>query len=224
MSDAALQQKNDQVLLSMERDAGQFAEYNYSPDKIKRMQIVAKAFNELPSDEFLEGERQNRTEDKNEARAQLIKQTRKILMMAENKYGKASGYYKQFGKKSLTKLRDEDLVRNTTTVVLAAKKYYDQLAEEGLTEKDIKLLDKLDDQLDDAIDRQQEAETTRNSGTLERIIKGNKLYLLLVKACNTGKYIWDGEDPVKYDDYVLYEPNSNGEMVEVSEEEEEVLD
>jgi hypothetical protein len=41
-----------------------------------------------------------------------------------------------------------------------------------------------------------------------RVEKGNKLYEELITLCNIGKDIWAEKDPVRYENYCIYESNN----------------
>lgn len=203
-SDAFLKQLADQLLANVERDKQEFAERAFNAEKQRTIQKLVQDFEALASDDFLEGIKMTTTEAKNEARDATEKGVRTLFVMAENAFGTDAGKYKTFGDSGLTRLSDEQAVRNARGAVKAARLYFRDLEKEGLTEDFLANVEKQTAILDDAIDEQMKAVRDRNIAVEERITVGNALYAELVKLCNTGKDIFYSVNEAKYNDYIIY--------------------
>ena len=60
-----------------------------------------------------------------------------------------------------------------------------------------------------ALNIQQDKLHDRDIGVERRMEAGNKLYTELVVLADIGKDIWAEKDPVKYEQYCLYESNAD---------------
>lgn len=203
-SDGELKQHGDEIINSIERDIVEFAERGMTTVRLNNLQQKLVNFDELPTDEILEGIKIDATQDKDTARTNAEIAARSIFVMAENKFGTDSGKYKQFGDAAISRQSDNQFYRTLKTIKTSADKFLFDLAEEGLTQEMIDNLAKLTALFDKAIDDQNTAIKSRDIATEERIEAGNALYADLVKVCNTGKDIWYNKNEAKYNDYVIY--------------------
>lgn len=203
-SDAFLKQLADQMLANIKRDMREFEQRGFNADKQIAIEKIIREFEDIASDDFLEGIKIITTETKDKARADVEKGVRTLFVMAENVFGTASGKYKTFGDAGLTRLSDEQAVRNGRGAVRAARLFFNDLTSEGLTEDFLAILEKHIIVLDDAIDAQVSAIRDRNIAVEERINVGNKLYSELSKLSNTGKDIFYAVNEAKYNDYLIY--------------------
>lgn len=203
-SDGELKQYGDEIINSIERDIVEFAERGMTTVRLNNLQQKLVNFDELPTDEILEGIKIDATQDKDTARNNAEIAARSIFVMAENKFGTDSGKYKQFGNAAFSRQSDNQFYRTLKTIKTSADKFLLDLAEEGLTQEMIDNLVKLTAFFDKAIDDQNTAIKSRDIATEERIEAGNALYADLVKVCNTGKDIWYNKNEAKYNDYVIY--------------------
>jgi hypothetical protein len=203
-SDGELKQYADEIISSIERDIVEFSERGVTTVRLNNLQQKLVNFDELPTDEILEGIKIDATQDKDTARNNAEIAARSIFVMAENKFGTDSGKYKQFGDAAISRQSDNQFYRTLKTIKTSADKFLLDLAEEGLTQEMIDNLAKLTAFFDKAIDDQNTAIKSRDIATEERIEAGNALYADLVKVCNTGKDIWYNKNEAKYNDYVIY--------------------
>lgn len=203
-SDGELKQYGDEIINSIERDIVEFAERGMTTVRLNNLQQKLVNFDELPTDEILEGIKISATQYKDASRANAEIAARSVLVMAENKFGTDSGNYRQFGDAALSRQSDNQFYRTLKTIKTSADKFLLDLAEEGLTQEMIDNLAKLTAFFDKAIDDQNTAIKSRDIATEERIEAGNALYADLVKVCNTGKDIWYNKNEAKYNDYVIY--------------------
>ena len=60
-----------------------------------------------------------------------------------------------------------------------------------------------------ALNIQQDKVADRDIAVERRTEQGNKLYEELITLCNIGKDIWAETDPVKYENYCIYESNND---------------
>lgn len=204
-SDATLKQYAEHLLASMQRDKLEFEDRGFSPIKETEFKKLIDMFAEYPSDDQLEAIKISATETKNEARRVLEKALRTIFLMAKNVFKDGTGKYKEFGNANISKLTDEELVRNSKTTESSAHKYLHELSDEGLNPAKLVDLSKARERFDTAIDQQAQAVRTRDISTEARIEAGNKLYDLVVKYSNTGKDIWYDTNEAKYNDYLIYD-------------------
>lgn len=222
-SDALLKQFADQLLANVARDKREFEQRGFNADKQSAIEKLIREFEDIASDDFLEGIKITTTEAKDSARAEVEKGVRTLFVMAENVFGTSSGKYKTFGDAALTRLSDEQAVRNARGAVRAARLYKNELVGEGLTDDFLATLEKHIILLDEAIDTQVASIRDRNIAVEERVEVGNRLYAELVKLCNTGKDIFYAINEAKYNDYVIYNtPTGKAEDLPTATEEGEV--
>lgn len=211
MTDADLAQLGDKAVGLIERDLAELATYGIDNDDKVWIADTTEAFKEYPTDEELEGEVSDKTEEKDEAADVVKVDVRSIMVRAENAFGVKAAKYRKFGTKGMDELDDNDLHRLGNRVVRVATGYLAALAEEGLTQEIIDALAAKNLVFDDAIDAKDEAVRTRDISTEDRIELGNSLYGKIVKVFNAGKDHWVNKDEAKYNDYVIYEDGSGGE-------------
>jgi hypothetical protein len=219
-SDALLKQLADQLLANVARDKREFEQRGFNADKQSAIEKLIREFENIASDDFLEGLKITTTEAKDSARAEVEKGVRTLFVMAENVFGTKAGKYKTFGDSALTRLSDEQTVRNARGAVKAARLYQNDLVGEGLTEDFLITLEKYIVLLDEAIDTQVASIRDRNIAVEERVEVGNKLYAELIKLCNTGKDIFYAINEAKYNDYIIYNtPTGKAEDLPTATEE-----
>jgi hypothetical protein len=218
--DGTLVQITDGVLIAVGRDGAEFTKRKVDPAKSVGLKILRDDFSNFPIDDYYAGEQGIKTEAKDLARARLTTALRTVFTAAENVFGIKSKQYKQFGNAAITRLTDDELIRNSRNVVLTATRYLTQLTPEGITAMLLTDIDALIKTFDDAVDAQLTSVRERDIATADRIEKGNALYSALVKICNTGKDIWYEVNEAKYNDYVIYntptgepEPTGKGSLI-----------
>lgn len=214
-TDGKLEQTTDSVLAAAETDKAVMEPRGVNLARRTAVKALRDDFSIFPADDYYAGEQTIATEAKDLARAQLTTAVRTVFTAAENVFGLKSKQYKQFGDPALTRLTDNDMVRNARNARRLAEKYSSSLEAEGITAAFLAELDKLIKALDDGIDEQKAAEREREIAKGERVDKGNLLYTEVVKICNTGKDVWAEVNEAKYKQYVIYntpsgEPEETG--------------
>ena len=205
IADANLSQLADKIISNVTADLADFSSRGMSRAKIAALQALNQHFQSLQTDHEISGLKEIKTEDKNNLRARLEIATRTIFVMAANAFGDKSARFKMFGDGNISRVSDEQLIRNVRNIASVAQRFATELADEGLTSQQIADLINLNDQFDQALDAMNEAVRVRDLATEERIEAGNRLYAELVKVCNTGKDLYYTSNEAKYNDYVLSE-------------------
>jgi len=209
-TDGKLEQTGDGIIAAFERDMAEFTARGLKAERKDNLILLRNDFADFAPDDFYLGEQGIKTEAKDLARARLITPLRTVFTAAENVFGVKSAQYKQFGNASLTKLTDDNLIRNARNVVVTATKYLAELVTEGITEAKLTEVTGFIKAFDDAVDAQLAAQREREIAVGDRVEKGNAFYRELVKISNTGKDIWYEVNEAKYNDYVIYN-TSTGE-------------
>lgn len=206
MTDPELVLESQDVVDSIDRDIAEFTTRGYTPAKKTAFELAITTFDGMPSDNYLLGQQEEKTETKNTVRKACEKKINLVLTAVENVYGRNSSTYNLFTEdKSLSKLTDPQLLRYMEDFADSTEEHLAELADEGVTAATVTELRDLRTQFNDALKAQRKAEKDRNTGNSNRIKSGNALYKLLVKYCNTGKDIWFGVDESRYNDYVITE-------------------
>ena len=204
MTDPELVLKSQDVDDSIDRDIAEFSTRGYTPAKKAAFELAITTFDGMPSDNYLLGQQEEKTQTKNTVRRACEKKINLVLTAVENVYGQDSAQYNLFTEdKSLSQLSDPQLLRYMEDFADSTNEHLADLADEGVTAATVAELNSLRTDFNNALKAQRKAEKDRNTGNSNRIKAGNALYKLLVKYCNTGKDIWFGVDESKYNDYVI---------------------
>ncbi len=211
LSDADLAQLGDKAVELITRDIAELDTYGIDDDDKDWIADTTTSFKNYPTDEELEGEVSDKTEKKDEAADVVKVDVRSIMVRASNAFGVKAAKYRKFGTKGMDNMDDNNLHRLGNRVVRVATGYLAELAEEGLTQAIIDVLDDKNNAFGDAIDAKDEAVRERDISTEDRVDLGNSLYEKIVKVFNAGKDYWVNKDEAKYNDYVIYEGGSSSE-------------
>ncbi|MBM3436158.1 MAG: carboxypeptidase regulatory-like domain-containing protein [Bacteroidetes bacterium] len=203
-TDAWLIQLADGILVLIVRDGGELTPRGVTAAKKDNLQALRDAFAGTKPDDYYIAIVTIKTEEKDAARSALTKAIRTIFVAAENVFGTDNGHYRSFGDAALSKLSDEEMIRNSRLAISTAGENLAKLADEGITQAILDEAKTLADNFDKAVDSQLTAQRDRDLATEDRIVKGNNLYKAIVKICNTGKDIWYETNESKYNDYVIY--------------------
>lgn len=217
-----LQQRCDNVLLLLVRDALQFSEMGYEQEFIDNLQTKTFEFKAIQSDTYWKGQQMLKTDEKKNARIALRNGIGNLRFRAEKALGADSVEYASFGFSRLSDLDETQLIVFALHVIKTAKNMLDTLAVRKVAESTLDEIAVLSTRLDDAIDAQKRAFSVREEKVFERREKGNALYATLVEACDVGKQIWDNVNPAFYDDYVIY--GSQSSMNDEEQDVEEVME
>ena len=201
-ADGDLKQKADGLANTLTRDLTDLAVRKITDDNIKNLRTLINSFDEHSTDAELLGLVEEATMKKNATRKEAEIAIRSIRNMADIAYS-GKGKYSNFGFEDLTKVSDADFYRLAKRVVRMATKYLSDLEPQGLTDVQIKALQTLTINFDNAIDDIEDAIETRDVETQERINKGNSLWAEMSKLASVGKAIYEDTNEAKFNDYVL---------------------
>jgi hypothetical protein len=190
------------------RDAAQFAQYGYGTDRIKAFAALCEKFRSLPDDDEVLGDQMVATEKKNQAAEQLKSAIRSVMTRVAMKYNNRSGRYRKFGTAKMGDMTDAQLLFCGRRVIRVARQQIDFLAEVGVNETVIQRVLEACRTFENALHIQQDRVAERDIAVERRTEQGNRLYEELVTLCNIGKDIWAEVDPVKYENYTIYESNN----------------
>ena len=191
------------------RDIQHFEHYGYGLERLKTFKAICDKFRKLPDDDELVGDQMITTEKKYNAAEKLKTAIRSLMTRVAMKYSNRSGRYRKFGTAKLGDMTDAQLLFCGRRVARVARQQIDFLAEVGVNENVIKRITDAARDFENALNIQQDRVAERDISVERRIEQGNKLYQELVTLCNIGKDIWAEKDPVKYENYTIYESNND---------------
>lgn len=190
------------------RDIKQIEKYGYDLERLKGFKAMCDKFRALPDDDELVGDQMITTEKKYQASENLKSAIRSLMTRVAMKYSNRSGRYRKFGTAKMGDMTDAQLLFCGRRVVRVARQQIDFLAEVGVNENVIKRVVDATQDFEQAVHIQQDKVSDRDIAVERRIEQGNKLYEELVTLCNIGKDIWAEVDPVKYEQYCIYDSNN----------------
>ena len=203
------------------RDIGLFTQYGYDIERLKGFHAMCDKFRALPDDDELLGDQMITTEKKYKASESLKTAIRSMMTRVAIKYSNRSGRYRKFGTAKMGDMTDAQLIFCGRRVVRVARQQIDFLAEVGVNENIIKRVTDATRDFEKAVNIQQDKVADRDISVERRIEQGNKLYEELITLCNIGKDIWVERDPVKYENYCIYESNNEQKKASKARLEEE---
>lgn len=204
----------DLYLQSMERikyakrDIVDFEHYGYGMDRLQGFKAMCDKFRALPDDDELIGDQMITTEKKYSAAEKLKTAIRSMMTRVAMKYNNRSGRYRKFGTAKLGDMTDAQLIFCGRRVVRVGRRQLDFLADVGVNENVIGRISEACRDFERALNIQQDKVSDRDISVERRIEQGNKLYQELIVLCNIGKDIWAEKDPLKYENYCIYESNN----------------
>jgi len=190
------------------RDIQQFESYGYDLERLRKFKAMCDKFRELPDDDELVGDQMVTTEKKYQAAEELKAAIRSLMTRVAMKYSNRSGRYRKFGTAKMGDMTDAQLIFCGRRVVRVARQQIDFLAETGLNERVIGRVVKATQAFEKSVNIQQDKVADRDISVERRVEQGNKLYNELITLSNIGKDIWAEKDPVKYENYCIYESNN----------------
>ncbi len=191
-----------------QRDLTQFSQYGYGKEKLQAFLNLCNKFKALPDDDELVGDQMVTTEKKDSASERLKSAIRSIMTRVAIKYNNRSGRYRKFGTAKMGDMTDAQLLFCGRRVARVARQQIDFLADVGVNENNIQRVLEACRNFENALNIQQDKVAERDIAVERRTEQGNKLYDELVNLCNIGKDIWAETDPVKYENYTIYESNN----------------
>ncbi|MEM1319831.1 MAG: hypothetical protein AAGG75_06210 [Bacteroidota bacterium] len=190
------------------RDLKRFEQYGYTAQRLKSFQALCDKFRKLPDDDELVGDQMLTTEKKYQAAEKLKTAIRSIMTRVAIKYSNRSGRYRKFGTAKMGDMTDAQLLFCGRRVARVARQQIDFLADVGVNESNITRVTEACRNFENALNIQQDKVADRDISVERRVEQGNKLYTEMIVLCNVGKDIWAESDPVKYEQYVIYESNN----------------
>lgn len=192
-----------------QRDLVFFEQYGYSAERLKAFQGLCRKFHALPDDDEMVGDQMIVTEKKYEAAENLKTTIRSVMTRVAMKYSNRSGRYRKFGTAKMNDMTDAQLLFCGRRVARVARQQIDFLADVGINEQLIQRVTEACKVFENAFNVQQDKVADRDIAVENRIEQGNKLYQELIVLCDIGKDIWVEKDPVKYENYTVYESNND---------------
>ena len=191
------------------RDIEHFKQYGYTIDKITGFANQCEKFKNLPDDDELVGDQMIVTEKKYDAAEKLKSAIRSIMTRVEMKFGNRSGRYRKFGTAKMGDMTDAQLLFCGRRVARVCRAQIDFLADVGVNENQIQRVLDACAAFENALNIQQDKIADRDIAVDLRTEQGNKIYELMIDVCNIGKDIWADKDPVKYEQYCVYDSNND---------------
>lgn len=190
------------------RDIDKFQDFGFSKDRLAIFKNHLKKFRALPDDDEMVGDQMLVTEKKYKAAEKLKTAIRSIMTRVSIKYNNRSGRYRKFGTAKMGDMSDAQLLFCGRRVARVAYAQLDFLAETGINETIITRVTNACSNFEKALNIQQDRIADRDIAVETRTDIGNKLYDELILICQIGKDIWAEKDPVKYEQYTIYESNN----------------
>jgi hypothetical protein len=191
------------------RDIQEFKTYGYKLEKLTGFAALCEKFKNLPEDDEYVGDQMIVTEKKYTAADKLRAAIRGIMTRVEMKYGNRSGRYRKFGTAKMGDMTDAQLLFCGRRVVRVARNQIDFFQEVGISENLILKVSDAATAFETAMNIQQDKIADRDIAVESRVDLVNRLYDNFVDLCNIGKDIWQDIDPIKYDNYCIYESNND---------------
>jgi hypothetical protein len=207
-----------QTIRNAHRDIEFFKQYGYALDKLTGFSSQCEKFKNLPDDDELVGDQMIVTEKKYEASEKLKNAIRSIMTRVEMKYGNRSGRYRKFGTAKMGDMTDAQLLFCGRRVARVCRNQIDFLSDVGINENQIQRVLDASAVFETAMNIQQDKVADRDIAVEYRIEQSNKIYQLMIEACNVGKDIWVERDPVKYEQYCVYESNNDQKILKKERE------
>ena len=202
-----------QTIRQAHRDIEHFKQYGYALDKLTGFSTQCDKFKNLPDDDELVGDQMIVTEKKYDATEKLKNAIRSIMTRVEMKYGNRSGRYRKFGTAKMGDMTDPQLLFCGRRVARVCRNQADFLSDVGVNENQIQRVLDACAVFETALNIQQDKVADRDIAVEYRIEQGNKIYQLMIETCIIGKDIWVERDPVKYEQYCIYESNNDQKIV-----------
>lgn len=217
--DADLYQQSMERLRYAQRDIVHFEAYGFGKSKLNAFATLCEKFKLLPDDDELVGDQMITTEKKSEAAERLKAAIRSVMTRVATKYSNRSGRYRKFGANKLGDMTDAQLLFCGRRVVRVARQQIDFLADVGVNENVLAKVSDAARDFENALNIQQDKVADRDIAVERRTEQGNLLYKELVTLCQIGKDIWAEKDPVKYENYTLYESNNEQKKAKKAKQE-----
>ena len=190
------------------RDLKYFEQYSYDAQRLQKFYEQCEKFRALPDDDELLGDQMVTTDKKYAAAEKLKAAIRSIMTRVSIKYSNRSGRYRKFGTAKMGDMTDAQLLFCGRRVARVARQQMDFLEEVGVNHHAIERVQEACRHFELALNIQQDKVAERDIAVERRTEQGNKIYKELITLSNIGKDIWAERDPVKYEQYCIYESNN----------------
>lgn len=204
------------LVVSMNRDATEFAVRGVDAAAITAFHDLGNAFEVFPSDTFYVGAIEIEVDAKNVLRDTVFKKIQYVSGFFEQKWGIDSGQYRQLRIARLSSMSENDFLVAARSVVETATLYLADLTGIGLTQTDIDELESEAQDFEDKLNAVAEKRMLRDDKARERALLANELYDYVAQYCAIGKLIWENVNEAKYNDYVIYK-TSRGALSKVGD-------
>ena len=208
ITDSELSEFSGLLCTYMTRDLSEFITYGVTAEDISALRTLQENFENFPQDSVSKQELALAIENKNLIRESLHKFNKSMALRVELKHGKNSIPYKHLEFLDISRLPDDGFIARTRNIYSYMKAHKSEYIIEGLTEQLLTDMNNLIIQFDNATETANTKNTDRKIITLERVKMGNELYTIVARYCEIGKTIWDGVNPAKYENYVIYTPSA----------------
>lgn len=205
------------------RDIDRFVPYSYDLERLRAFGALCERFNAMPDDDEMVGDQMLMTEKKDDAAERLKTAIRSLMTRVEIKFNNRSGRYRKFGTAKMGDMSDAQLLFCGRRVARVARQQMDFLADTGMNETIIQRVTDACRDFETALNIQQDRIADRDIAVENRTEQGNKMYQELVVLCNIGKDIWADTDPVKYENYCIYESNNHQKIARKEREKSAVV-
>lgn len=185
------------------RDNAEFIARGVTAAEKTAFEALTTAYKNLPSDDEYKGLITIEVAAKNNLKKSIVAKVQNISGYVEQAYGHDSGQYKRLAIQDFQKLSDNDTIYRGREVVRIATEYVAVLTPLGCTQAKIDALTSDITAFEAKLTSVETAKNNRQINTDNRSIKGNDLYLYVVRYCKIGKLIWENVNPAKFNDYII---------------------
>ena len=203
MSDAELCMFVSNLCNTLAKDLPELIRFGLSGEKIVEFKALGDAFENLPTDIEYLGEIMMAAEEKNILRNKILDIIREMAMRVKLRWGADSGNYKRLDLQNPSILNADLLLLTAMSIHSKMTEYLPDLVTLGLTQEILNDFESLNSQLENTLNKLNDAAVMRDEKTKERIAKGNELYGLAAAYCKLGKIIFKSKNPAKYRTYII---------------------
>ena len=204
ISDSELVGFTEQLCGYITRDIIEFTNFGVTATNVTALKALNEVFEYYPLDAVYKQEVIVAIQTKDYCRTEVQKIVRSMALRVELKWGKNSAQYKQFEIADISKLGDDAYISRARGIYTHMNTHKLDYTAEGLTTEMLTQMETMTDALAKAVYDANEMLTERKLKSIERAQKGNEIYGLVSRYCEIGKRIWDGVNPAKFDNYVIY--------------------
>lgn len=195
---------------NLNRDITKVTARGITQQQIDDFEAKGNAFELLQPDEYYRALISVKVQEKDTARADCFDNIQYISGFFEQKWGIGSPMYRTLAISGILSFGEDKFINRGRNVVTVATDNLATLTPLGLTQLDIDTLQTNLQTMEDKLHEVRSQQKIREEKTLERINKGNSLYVQLKQFSVIGKLVWENVDEAKYNDYVIYKTVHSG--------------